>query len=641
MHFKHPEILYALLLLIIPIIVHLFQLRRFEKVAFTNVEFLKKISLKTRKSSQIKKWLTLLTRLLLLSGIIFAFSQPYTSNISNYKTKKEIVIYLDNSFSMQAKGNSGSLLRRAVQDLIKNLDGGEIVSIITNDKDFRDVPLNAIKNELIKLEYSSNQLDYHAAYLKAINCFSKDTRSLKYLIFISDFQNKNKSLNIESSPDFNTTLVQLQPVNTNNVSVDSLFIDNKNTTNLELKVALKNQGPSIQDQSVSLYNDENLIAKSSVNISDNAEIRFTIGKEDVINGKIEIKDAQLQFDNIIYFNIDKPEKINVLTINGSDDNFLKKIYTQSEFNYAGTSLNNLDYNILPSQNLVILNELKSIPSSLQTALKTYIEANGNILIIPSIEATLSSYNHLFNNLSSFKYDPLINVERRIFKINFSHPLFKDVFTNSISNFQYPKVNNFYPLFSNNASKIMEYEDGKPFLSGSSKLYVFTAPLNNSNSNFQNSSLIVPTLYNIGKQSLQLSKLYYTIGKKNKIDINTSLNQDHVLTLENNLIKIIPEQRSYKNKVSVITNETPGVAGHYRLNNGSEIVGNISYNYDRSESILNYLNLENMENIQVSNSIPSVLSKIKSNTKINELWKWFIIFALIMLIIEMLILKFYR
>jgi len=641
MHFKHPEILYALLLLIIPIIVHLFQLRRFEKVAFTNVEFLKKISLKTRKSSQIKKWLTLLTRLLLLSGIIFAFSQPYTSNISNYKTKKEIVIYLDNSFSMQAKGNSGSLLRRAVQDLIKNLDGGEIVSIITNDKDFRDVPLNAIKNELIKLEYSSNQLDYHAAYLKAINCFSKDTRSLKYLIFISDFQNKNKSLNIESSPDFNTTLAQLQPVNANNVSVDSLFIDNKNTTNLELKVALKNQGPSIQDQSVSLYNDENLIAKSSVNISDNAEIRFTIGKEDVINGKIEIKDAQLQFDNIIYFNIDKPEKINVLTINGSDDNFLKKIYTQSEFNYAGTSLNNLDYNILPSQNLVILNELKSIPSSLQTALKTYIEANGNILIIPSIEATLSSYNHLFNNLSSFKYDPLINVERRIFKINFSHPLFKDVFTNSISNFQYPKVNNFYPLFSNNASKIMEYEDGKPFLSGSSKLYVFTAPLNNSNSNFQNSSLIVPTLYNIGKQSLQLSKLYYTIGKKNKIDINTSLNQDHVLTLENNLVKIIPEQRSYKNKVSVITNETPGVEGHYRLNNGSEIVGNISYNYDRSESILNYLNLENMENIQVSNSIPSVLSKIKSNTKINELWKWFIIFALIMLIIEMLILKFYR
>ena len=54
MQFKHPEILYALLLLLIPIIVHLFQLRRFQKVPFTNVAFLKEISVQTRKSSTIK-----------------------------------------------------------------------------------------------------------------------------------------------------------------------------------------------------------------------------------------------------------------------------------------------------------------------------------------------------------------------------------------------------------------------------------------------------------------------------------------------------------------------------------------------------------------------------------------------------------
>ncbi|MGK0323583.1 MAG: hypothetical protein ACJAR4_001625, partial [Psychroserpens sp.] len=58
MQFKHPELLYALLLLIIPIIVHLFQLRKFKSVAFTNVQFLKELTIQTRKSSQIKKWLT-------------------------------------------------------------------------------------------------------------------------------------------------------------------------------------------------------------------------------------------------------------------------------------------------------------------------------------------------------------------------------------------------------------------------------------------------------------------------------------------------------------------------------------------------------------------------------------------------------
>jgi hypothetical protein len=122
MQFKHPEILYALLLLIIPIIVHLFQLRRFQKEAFTNVAFLKSVVIQTRKSSKIKKWLTLLTRLFLLACVIFAFAQPYSTNNKDLNTKIEHVFYLDNSFSMQAKGDKGELLKRAVQDLIRSID---------------------------------------------------------------------------------------------------------------------------------------------------------------------------------------------------------------------------------------------------------------------------------------------------------------------------------------------------------------------------------------------------------------------------------------------------------------------------------------------------------------------------------------
>ena len=110
MQFKHPEILYALLLLIIPILVHLFQLQRFQKVLFTNVHFLKNILQQTRKSSKLKKLLILLTRMAAFTCLIVAFSQPYFSNNSqqqNYNT----TIYLDNSFSMQAKGESGELLK--------------------------------------------------------------------------------------------------------------------------------------------------------------------------------------------------------------------------------------------------------------------------------------------------------------------------------------------------------------------------------------------------------------------------------------------------------------------------------------------------------------------------------------------------
>ena len=102
MQFKNPEVLYFLALIIIPILVHLFQFQKFVKTPFTNVAFLKQISRETRKSSKLKKWLILSTRLLLFTAILFSFSQPYFSS-KNIDKKQHIFIYLDNSLSTNAK----------------------------------------------------------------------------------------------------------------------------------------------------------------------------------------------------------------------------------------------------------------------------------------------------------------------------------------------------------------------------------------------------------------------------------------------------------------------------------------------------------------------------------------------------------
>ena len=143
MQFKYPELLYALFLLLIPILVHLFQLRRFEKIPFTNVKFLKEVILQTRKSSQIKKWLILCTRMLALAALIFAFAQPYFANRDIVKTDKETVIYLDNSFSMQSKGEKGDLLKRAVQELLNTVPEEEEVSIFSNTETFKNTTIKS------------------------------------------------------------------------------------------------------------------------------------------------------------------------------------------------------------------------------------------------------------------------------------------------------------------------------------------------------------------------------------------------------------------------------------------------------------------------------------------------------------------
>src|SRR5690606_6935489 len=212
MQFKNPEILYALFLLLIPIFIHLFQLRRFQKVDFTNVAFLKKVTIQTRKSSQLKKWLTLLTRLLLLACIIIAFAQPFTTKAQVFNTESETVIYLDNSFSMQAKGNQGELLKRAVQDIISNVPENKNISVITNDNIFKNTSIKAIKNDLLQLDYSSKSISYESILLKSKTLFSKEKGRLKNLVFISDFQQQNTNFNPETDSLTNLLAVQLKPV---------------------------------------------------------------------------------------------------------------------------------------------------------------------------------------------------------------------------------------------------------------------------------------------------------------------------------------------------------------------------------------------------------------------------------------------
>lgn len=641
MQFKYPELLYALFLLVIPIIVHLFQLRKFKKVPFTNVAFLKNVAIQTRKSSQLKKWLTLVTRLLLFAAIIFAFAQPYYSKNNTLNKTTETVIYLDNSFSMQAKGDKGVLLKRAIQDIITNVPENETVSIVTNSETFKNTTIGAIKNELLQLDYAPNYSSYKTAILKSKTLFSKNLNGIKNLIFISDFQTQNEDFNPENDTLVNLYAVKLQPINTQNIAIDSAYISKLNPTKIELAVILKNSGNPIENLPVSLFNNDNLIAKTSTAIDGNAQVTFDLPSNEIINGELKINDTHLKFDNSLFFNLNAPDKINVLAISNSNSNFLKRIYTEDEFQLMTYNLNNLDYNRINSQNLIILNEIATIPSSLSSVLKSFSNDGGTILVIPSKNATIESYNRFLGNYR-LGITNEITTEKRVTGINYSHSLYNNgVFEKRITNFQYPKVNSFYGLNSNSAASMLSFEDGKSFLTGNNTIYLFTAALNAENSNFKSSPLIVPTLYNIAKNSFKIPKLYYNIGSQNSFEVKVKLQQDGVLLLKDKEESIIPKQQAFNNKVLITTDEIPMNAGIFGIMNGETTLKNVSYNFSRNESNLVYQNIDNLSKIVTSDSVAQLFDTLKSDSKVNALWKWFVIFALILLLTEMLILKYFK
>src|SRR5690554_6632426 len=114
MNFAYPNILYLLLLLIIPIIIHVFNFRRYKKLYFSSLQFIKKVEKETNATKNIRHYIILACRMLAFTALILAFAQPYIPTSEQSKSHESLIpIYLDNSFSMSAKGTNGDLLNQA------------------------------------------------------------------------------------------------------------------------------------------------------------------------------------------------------------------------------------------------------------------------------------------------------------------------------------------------------------------------------------------------------------------------------------------------------------------------------------------------------------------------------------------------
>ena len=641
MQFLHSGYFYALPVLLVPIFIHLFQLRRFKKYDFTNVTLLKKIKFKTRKSSQIKKWIILILRLLIIVFIIFAFSQPYFSNNKSIDTPSETVLYLDNSFSMQALGANGPLFKRAVQDVISEIKEGQKLTLLTNDVIYQSTELKDIKNKLLSVKYSPNQLSLNNVILKAVSLFSSSKTSLKTIVVVSDFQKIDKEELANTDTKIKVILVPLLPLNKINNYIDKVSIESSlNSINL-LNITAKTNTKNIDSIPITLFREDKIIGKSILEKSKNYKTSFEIQKIDGFKGKVSIEDSQVHFDDTFYFNIPKKNKISVLAISENTSSiFLKKIYSKDEFIFKNQDHKSLNFNKINDANLIILNGVNNISSALINSLKNFMTNGGTILLIPGKQGNIVSYNQLISTQSNHYFQPKKSIVKSITQIEFNHFIFKDVFKTKVSNFQYPFVKSYYPI-TTLANKILSFENQQAFLSQLNSLFVFTADLDLKNSNFTKSPLIVPTLYNIGKFSLSNPPLYYFTETKNSFELKVDLKNDDILKLSRNEEEFIPIQLNSSSKVRVTTEKLPNKPGHYALITNNDTITNISYNYDRNESLLKYNNLADMKGYIINNSLQKTLENINSESNVTWLWKWFIIFAIILLAFEMLILKYFK
>lgn len=642
MQYKHPEILYFLFLLIVPILVHLFQLRRFKKEYFTNVQILKALAVQTRKSSTIKKWLLLSCRLLLLTAIIIAFAQPFFLAKDNKNASNELYIILDNSFSMQAKGKKGELLKRAVQELLEDTPENTHFSLLTNTETYWNTDIKEIQNSLQTLSYSAIpfQLDHLIAKVKSHkSSFKKD------IIVITDAigleKKQLKGLDQANKPYFIIPKAEQK----GNLAIDSVYISQTLEKFYEIEVKLSRFGENQKEVPIAIYNDNKLIAKTLITFETSTKTtRFTIPKKE-FHGYVSISDNGLAYDNELFFSISKTKKIRALSIGEVSKNlFLSRIFTKDEFDFSTTTLSSLEYNALEKQDVIVLNELEEIPQALQTTLKSAVEKGTNLVVIPATQTPLSTINPFLNNFGKLQFNAFENNPKRITKINFNHPLFSGVFENKITNFQYPQTKGSFRI-SGSSSAALYYEDQSSFLTSLAKtnatVYVFSAPINTENSNFQQSPLIVPTFYKMAVNSNNSAVTALTIGNENPFLVDVVLSKDAVLTVKNKAEQFIPIQQILNNKVKLTFNDYPQQAGNFEVYNQKERLENISFNYSRSESNIETSNENAIADYKIIDSISTVFDTLQTERTDSQIWKWFAIFALLFMAAEMAIIRFMK
>ncbi len=647
MKFEYPGILLALFLLLIPIIIHLVRWKKFKQQIFTNVEFLQDLEIKSRKSRRLKELLVLLSRLLVLAALIIAFAKPYKSSQAdlNHIDKSNNIIYLDNSLSLDALNGNTNLWQDFIQDLQQNLPENTSYTLLTNTGIYRNVSRQNLDAVLQQIHLSGQITNHRQNFKKIKYLVENQHNTLNNILYCSDMQNVyNETLNDSIlSKENRYYFVVRQQKELQNISIDTILLKAKTFDNLEFILKISANGHRLKSP-VTIRQNKEVLWRGFVDFKDSLQqnIMVRIPVKTDLEAVVQVHDKAFQFDNRLYFTFHDKEKYKILVLNTTVPSYLRKIYTPDEFQLDSVPVNKLNFNDLPDYDLVVLTRSK-IDETYAGALKKYVSQYGNLLIIPADDET-DDLQKLLNHLNIRTQVRLDTAKVFLNKIHYTHPLFKNVFTKRVRNFAYPFVKNHY-RFTVTGEWLYQLSDQSPFAQiykQNGRIFVINTPILPRNTDFeQAASLIVPLFYQIGKARNTAQNLFYITGEKNHWKIKASLKPDETIELTGSDESFVPFQINQYKRIAVTTDELPARAGIYNIMYQNRKIGSVAYNYNRKENLTQYLEIPENEYVHKLTSIKSFVTQQQEFFKSQSLWQWFLSLALLFLLIEMLLIRYWK
>jgi len=663
MNFLYPNMLWCLFALAIPVIVHLFNFRRHKVVYFSNTATLKTIEQENVKTKRLKYLIVLIMRMLFIAGLVFAFAYPYDSEqkLKTDDADNLIAVYIDNSMSMQSQSEEVKLVedaRSSARALVKNVSPSQRFVLLTNSRQpDNEYPMN--QDEMLMsidaMQTEASPMTFNNLYENLQMIMRRNGFKSASLFVYSDFQNDMMDMRgIVADSAIQIVGLPLSSDYQQNIYIDTVWLSSPVLqTGLanEVNVRVVNDGgKEINGLPVYLEIDGVSAAFTTIDIPADGKgvtaMQFVLNESGEKSAAVSINDYPITFDDTYNFvlNVRPVIKIVELTSNYTMTSPIATLFSDNlQFDYQAIDPHRIDQQYLMDCQMVVVDGDADLNETMWRTIVDFASDGGSVVVLPSDETKAENDTLSVNMIAS------------------QNEFFSDIFVNIPDNADLPKVykhTQIRKLKFRNTLTLMSLQNGTSFFTlskvGGGNIFSFASQLGGDWTNFADNALFVPVMYKIAMLGAQTGRLSYTIGIDRELTVNdlTAFAESDVrIRNEQGNFEMIPVVDLRNNRAVVrLYDELPG-AGFYTVNKGDELIATTAWNDSRAESKMQFMNGEEVSKLMKDNGL-NVLTVMKAGeirsddvmqmmVRRSMLWRTFILISLITLLIEILILRFWK
>ncbi|MBK9270666.1 MAG: BatA and WFA domain-containing protein [Saprospiraceae bacterium] len=674
MQFLFSGFLWTLALLAVPVIIHLFYFRRYKKVLFTQVRFLKELVEETSHRNKLRNLLILLCRMVALAALIFAFAQPFISKDEGLKAgQKAVILFIDNSHSMNGESGQGSLFSQAkahALEIVQSFSDFDKIAITSHELSGRQSRFLSKDEAITAIEEikETSRVNLLSKFLqKADGMLEKMSTYQGQVFLISDFQKSISDLN----PTHFDSLVQyylipVQSISESNISLDTAYFiqpvvvpDQLNSvvyrmTNYsnqeadQIRVSYRLNGQEYPHRQISI--------KPKTSLSDT--IQMKIGRSGIQKISLKLKDYPIVFDDEYHLcaPVDETFSVTIIYDQKVPANLQAAVSSIPFFLATLAPVNALNYALLAESKLIVLTDLKEISSGLAAELKKAMESGTNVILFPAANISDENYRSFLNLAGISGFGKFELNRKEVGRIDLEGEVFSDVFVHPNANIKLPVSQGQYAMQAGGAMEtIMSYRDGSTFLSKylvqNGRLYVFAIPWDESYSNLaQSPEVLLPFIFKAAISNQTVTRHSYVIGKDQTVLWRPS--NDWIKPESGLLVKgpeeFVPSMRPLMKDWQIEIYEQVQKPGFYTLQQLDQEITTFAYNVDRmesnpicdSEEELMEKTADKVNIIKPSDA--SALGQIlKESLEKKSFWWILILIAVISLFLESILIRFWK